>query len=356
MKHQKEFLSKSMDRIFLSTEKLGFWDDKNSRIHSRLDCTKDWEWEVNPDPSDRYGVFTISLILLAKFQHGLDISAYEAKITAYLNYIKGEILSYEKSNITYGAFNALVLGQLLFENQGYDFKKEIQASYQLLKNQISVISNNEDSLALIGLSLYYKHINNDKEVLKYIERLVESLLGSQNTKGFFLTGDIRGVYHQRTMYTLWGLAFASDITHKKEIKLAIEKSIQHVWDFRRDGKDNAFLWHPLVYNSRKKSKIPLPILSPVSVNYLFECHQTFFANAVSFYQYFYKTEKFSDYRYKALDWIFGENRMKTNLVEITKIDIPARIMSRKGELFIKNNYFKGSYEVGSYIFALAVKD
>ena len=176
MKDQKEYLSKSLDRIFLTTEKLGFWDDKNSRIHSRLDCTTAWEWEVNPDPSDRYGVFTISLILLAKFQHGLDISLYETKINSYLKYIKGEILSYKKSNITYGAFNALVLGQLLFENQGCDFKNEIQSSYKLLKKQVGVISDNEDSLALIGLSLYYKHINNDKVVLEYIESLVKSLL------------------------------------------------------------------------------------------------------------------------------------------------------------------------------------
>ncbi len=221
---------------------------------------------------------------------------------------------------------------------------------------ISAISNNEDSLALIGLSLYYKHLNKDKDILKYVENLVKSLLDSQNDKGFFLTGDIRAVYHQRTMYTLWGLAFASDITKKQEIKSAIEKSIQHVWEFRRDGKDDAFLWHPLIYNTRRKSKIPLPILSPISVNYLFECHQTFFANAISFYQFFYETDKFSDYRLKALAWIFGKNRIKTNLVDITKIDIPARIMSRKGDLIIKNNNFKGSYEVGSYIFALAAKD
>ena len=194
MKNQSEYLSKSLDRIFLSTEKLGFWDDKNSRIHSRLDCTTDWKWKYNPDPSDRYGVFTISMILLAKFQHGLDISSYESKILAYLNYIKDEILAYKKSNITYGAFNALVLGQLLFEKQGCDFKNEIRSSYQLLENEIPFISNNEDSLALIGLSLYYKKINKDKNVLKYVNNLVESLLSSQNEKGFFLTGDIRGVY------------------------------------------------------------------------------------------------------------------------------------------------------------------
>ena len=53
-----------------------------------------------------------------------------------------------------------------------------------------------------------------------------------------------------------------------------------------------------------------------------------------------------------MEWIFGENRINEDLVSITKIDIPTRIMSRKGQLYINNNDFKGSYEVGSYVFAL----
>lgn len=352
MKKQKEYLSKGIDRIFISTDKLGFWDDKNSRIHSRIDFSKDWDWKVNPDMSDRYGVFTITMILLAKLLHDLDISKYESKIISYLIYIKDHISGYSKSNVTYGAFNALVIGQILFKDKGQNFEKEILNSYRDLRKEMPSISNNEDSLVLIGLSLYYKNMNEDEEIGEYIKALVQSLLSSQNDKGFFLTGDIRAVYHQRTMYTLWGLAFASMITHKGEIKSAIEKSIQYVWDQRRDGKDNAFLWHPLIYNIRKKSTFPIPMVSPTSVNYLFECHQTFYANAISFYQYFYKTNKFSIYKEKAMEWIFGKNRINKNLVSITKLNIPTRIMSRKGEIKIKNNNFKGSYEVGSYVFAL----
>ncbi len=354
MKKQKEYLSKGIDRIFLSTEELGFWDNNNSRIHSRLDFSKDWNWVVNPDMSDRYGIFTITMILLAKLHHELDISQYESKIISYLNYIKNHISGYKKSDVTYGAFNALVLGQIIYGDKGQNFKDEILVTYKFLINQMPCITNNEDSLVLIGLSLYYRYVDKEEEILYYIETLVKSLLKSQNNNGFFLTGDIRAVYHQRTMYTLWGLAFASSITHKRKIRSAIETSIQYIWNNRRDGKDNAFLWHPLIYNIRKKSSIPLPIISPLSVNYLFECHQTFFANAISFYQYFYLTTKFSNYRQKAMEWIFGENRIKKDLVLITQLDIPIRIMSRKGDIIIKNNNFKGSYEIGSYIFALAV--
>jgi len=354
MKKQKEYLFQGMDRIFRSTDELGFWDEKKSRIHARLVFSKDWDWEVGSDETDRYGLFTITMILQAKVHHDLDITIYESKIIAYLNYIKEQISGFKKSDITYGAFNALVLGQILFEDKGQNFKNELFSTFQFLKNSMPSIRNNEDSLALIGLSQYYNQVHKDKEVFNYIKNLVVSILKSQNDNGFFLTSDTRAVYHQRTMYTLWGLAFASTVTHKPEIKLAIERSIQYVWNYRRDGKDNAFLWHPLIFIIKTKYDIPVPVVSPKSVNYLFECHQTFFANAVNFYQYFYQTSKFSDYRQLALEWIFGDNRIKKNLVSISKLNIPTRIMTRKGKLFLKNNNFKGSYEIGSYIFSLSV--
>jgi hypothetical protein len=356
MKKQNIYLTQALERIFLSTEHIGFWDEKNSCIHSKLIFDKKWNWTVSSDTSDRYGVFTITMILLAKFINNLNISKYESKIILYLDYIKNNISNYKKSDITYGAFNALVLGQILFEDDGKNYKSELLNTYQFLKKEINSITNNEDALVLIGLNLYYKYINKDKDVLSYIEVLVESLLNTQSKKGFFLTGDIRAVYHQRAMYTLWGLSFSSLHTHKDEIKIAIEKSINYIWFNRRDGKDNAFIWHPLFYIIKTRSNLFLPIISPYSANYLFECHQTFFANAIAFYQNFYKTTKFTEYKQKALDWIFGVNRIKEDIISITKLNIPTRIMSRKGKLNIKNNNFIGSYEIGSYIFALSNKN
>jgi len=152
---------------------------------------------------------------------------------------------------------------------------------------------------------------------------------------------------------LWGLTFASINTHNAKIKLAIEKSLEYIWNNRRDKKDNAFIWHPLFYIIKTKSRIYFPIISPKSVRYLFECHQTFFANAITFYQHFYQTIKYSDYKQKVLEWIFGKNRIKKNLSEITGIGIAARIMDTSGNLFIQGQQFKGSYEIGSYILALS---
>lgn len=353
MKNRSKYLAQALNRIFLDIEHLGFWDANNTRIHSKLIFDNNMNWTVSSDTSDRYGVFTITMILLSKIFNDLDISKYESKIISYLIYIKNKILNYSKSDITYGAFNALVLGQILFPEKGEDCKVELLKTYQFLKKEMNSITNNEDALALIGLNLYYKNLNKDKDVLNYIEVLVESLLKKQNKNGFFLTGDIRAVYHQRIMYTLWGLAFASINTHKDKIKLAIEKSLEYIWNNRRDKKDNAFIWHPLFYIIKTKSRIYFPIISPKSVRYLFECHQTFFANAITFYQHFYQTIKYSDYKQKVLEWIFGKNRIKKNLSEITGIGIAARIMDTSGNLFIQGQQFKGSYEIGSYILALS---
>jgi len=353
MKKQNEYLKLAIKRVFTSTQHLGFWDEKKSRIHSKLIFDENWNWKVSSDYSDRYGVFTVTMILLAKYLNNLDISKYESKIMAYLDYIKKNISTYKLSVVTYGAFNALVLGQLLYGSKGEDYSDEIRTSYLSLKKAINVITNNEDALVLIGLNLYYKYMNKDEDILNYISRLVQSLLITQSKKGFFLTGDIRAVYHQRTMYVLWGLAFSSLNVFSKEIKVAIERTINYVWKYRRDGKDNAFIWHPFVYLIKTKFNLILPIISPYSGEYLFECHQTFFVNAIIFYQQFYDNTKFTEYIKKAMDWIFGENRIGRDLVTLTNIGVPTRIVSRKGELFIKNNNFKGSYEIGSYIFALS---
>ena len=163
---------------------------------------------------------------------------------------------------------------------------------------------------------------------------------------------LRLFHHQRVMYTIWGLFIASENYLPQKIKTASETILEYIWLFCKDGKDDAFLWHPKLYFAKTSLGFSIPIFLPKSAAYLFECHQTFFANAIKLYQTIFSTNKFDEYQKKSLDWIFGQNRIKTNLVEITKINIPARIMTINGKLFVKGQNFKGSYEIGSYILAL----
>ena len=90
-----------------------------------------------------------------------------------------------------------------------------------------------------------------------------------------------------------------------------------------------------------------------STKYLFECHQTFFANTINFFNHRFGDSFFIEERDKAINWIFGENRMGLNLTEVTKLGIPFRIMTTDNKLFVEHENYKGSYEIGSYILALS---
>ena len=341
----------AINKLFTDVSKIGFWDSQNNRIHSKIEHDNSWNWVVSSDTTDRYGVFAISLILASKLLFDIDLNKYERRITAYLQYIKDHVSNLPKSTITYGAFNALVFGRILYNDKSFD--SSINYCINYITDKIKVIKDNHDSLFLIGLSSYLEHIDFREDIFHYHNKIVQDLLSCQTKNGYFLTGDIRAFHHQRTMYTLWGLCFASQQYNNEKIKNAVERSLEHVWNFRRDGKDNAFLWHPTFYFLKKRSGITIPVFIPRSSKYLYECHQTFFANTVKMYKYFFNSNKFNYEKEAALKWIFGDNRIDVDLRNVTGIDLPARIMTTDGKMIVPNNRFKGSYEIGSYIFSLA---
>ena len=341
----------AINKLFRDTSKIGFWDSENNRIHSKLEHDGNWNWVVSSDSTDRYGVFAISLILAAKLLYDIDLKNYQRKILSYIKYINVNVFNWPKSTITYGAFNALVFSRILYNDKSLD--NSINYCIDYIMQKIKVIIDNHDSLFLMGLSSYLKHIESRDDVFHYQNHVVNDLLSCQTENGYFMTGDIRAFHHQRTMYTLWGLCFASQQYNNEIIKKSIEKSLKYVWGFRRDVKDNAFLWHPKFYYVKKRSGIIIPVFIPKSSKYLYECHQTFFANAIKMYKYFFKSNKYDNEKNASLNWIFGENRMGVDLRKVTGIDLPARIMTIDGNFIVPKNKFKGSYEVGSYVFALA---
>lgn len=351
-------LVNSLEILFRNKEDLGFWDEQSRRIISRIEFNKNFEWQISSAPdSDRYGTFTLTCILLSKKLFNLDTSKYDHKIKAYLNYIFNNIDNYNISTITYGAFNALLIGNEIYDLKIPTFTEKIKTTYNLLTKKIPKIQNNEFSLVLIGLSIYLKEIDNNQQVQNYINHLVKNLLNSQNNEGFFITGDLRGNYHQRTMYTLWGLAFASEVCESDPIKIAIKKTLSSIWENRRDReKDNGFIWHPALYLIKNKYGLLVPIISFKSSKYLFECHQTFFSNSVYLYQHFFEKDFYQIEGEKSLQWIFGENRIKKSLITLTKIGIPSRVLDFEGNLYIEGQNFKGSYEIGSFILALSRKN
>ncbi len=355
--NRTQYLILALDRLFTSIKKNGFWDDERQRIHGRLNCDANWAWKVDKDLSDRYGVFALSMLFFAKRINSLDTKKYDEKILNYLQHIEREIGSYSKSTLTYGAWTSLVLGKELYPN--VVSAKVISQCFDRIMKGDNAITDNQDALFFIGVSHYLKALakEGNKDVFvsaqERVRSLARKLLDSQDKDGFFQTGDLRALHHQRTLYVLWGLMAISEHMFKAEIKTAVEKSIEYLWNNRREKQDGGFLWHPSFYWVKSRFQIKVPAWLPKSTNYFFECHQTFFANTIILYQHFYETCKYENEKMLALNWIFGKNRINKNLTEATGLDIPSRIMTKDGRLFVEGNAFKGSYEVGSYIFALS---
>ena len=352
--NSKKDLDNALDTIFRNIPDIGFWDAKNKWISEKLANDKNWNWKSINSNSHRYGLFTLSMILLSKDLYSLDTEKYDEKIVDFIYWVYNNLYTLETTELTYGALTSVILGKKLYNMDDLELDIIEQSLTKAYKN-IFPFFDNQNSLILIA-SKYFLDLKESKEQKDNLKKLTGLILSSKNNSAYFETGDIRANYHQRIMYSLWALAFASNYYAHDEIKTTMEDIIRYVWDKRRDKKDNAFLWHPSFYFIKYKNGIKIPVYNPKSAKYLFECHQTFFANSINFYQKFFNSDLFQKEKEKALEWITGNNRIHKNLNDVTGIDIPVRIMHLNGNLFIDGQQFIGSYEIGSLILSLANKN
>lgn len=343
-------LDNAIDIIFKDASDTGFWDVENKWISEKLTNDNKWNWKSIKSKSHRYGLFTLSMILISKDLYYLDTTRYDEKIVDFIYWIYNNLDKLETTELTYGALTSVILGKKLYNLADLNLEIIENSLVKAYKN-IFPFFDNQNSLILIA-SKYFLDQQENREQLNNLKRLTDLILLSKNNSAFFETGDIRANYHQRIMYSLWALSLASNYYARDEIKTVMEDTISYVWENRRDKKDNAFLWHPSFYFIKYKNGVRIPVYNPKSAKYLFECHQTFFANSVNFYQNFFNTDKFQTEKVKALEWITGKNRIDKNLNDVTGIGIPIRIMHLNGNLFIDGQQFIGSYEIGSLILSL----
>lgn len=342
--------------IFETKNNIGFWDKEQNKIIESLIFDEKWNYQFCDSSQSRYGLFALSNILLAKHLFQLNTDLHDEKIIKYILKINSHISNYSKSELTYGGLACLILAYKMYNLPDINIG-EIGKVFDKTLDSVFESYDNQDSLILIA-GKYLSEISPDLKRLQKLKSLSDRYLNSQNKTGYFETGDIRAVYHQRNMYVLWGLIFASYFYTERaeEIKNAVIKCLNWVWDNNRDKSDDAFHWHPAFYWIRNKYKIKIPILNIKSSKFLFECHQTFFANAINFYQMRFSSFEFKEKKESAIEWIFGKNRFKKDLTKIDGRTLPIRIIDLYGNTFIKGQQFKGSYEIGSYILALAAEN
>lgn len=342
--------------LFDSNNEVNFWDGKQNKIIESIVYDKNWNFRKKDSSNSRYGLFTLSMVLIAKDLFNLHTEPYDENIIRYVSHIKNNFLKYSKSDLTYGGLTSLILANKLYNLPDINLIHTSKTFDSTLENVIKDCDN-QDSLILIA-GKYLNDIYPDEERLQKLKFLTDRYLKSQNKTGYFETGDLKAIYHQRNMYILWGLIYASYFYSEKneEINESVTKTLDWVWKNNRDKQDDAFHWHPPYYWIMNKKGINVPIINIKSSKYLFECHQTFFANAINFYQKRFNSFEFKLKKELAMDWIFGKNRIRKDLTTINGIGLPIRIMDLDGNIFIRGQKFKGSYEVGSYLLALAAEN
>ena len=350
----KDNLNNALEIIFKDSTEVGFWDSRNNWISEKIINDKDWNWQHVDCDSHRYGLFTLGMILLSKDLYNLDTNKYDDKICAFIHWIYNNLEKLSVSELTYGGLLSVILGKKLYQPDNLEFDV-IETLLTKTYNKIIPLFDNQNSLSLIA-SKYFLDQKKSEKQLDELKKLTDIILSSKNNSYFFETGDIRAIYHQRIMYPLWGLLFASSYYASEQIKGIVEDTLHYVWDKRRNKEDNAFLWHPSFYTIKYKKGIKIPVYNPKSAKYLFECHQTFFANSVNFYQSFFNSSLLQLEKEKTMEWIWGNNKINRDLCDVTGIGIPARIIDLKGNLLIDNQQFIGSYEIGSLILALAAQN
>ena len=353
MEH-KNHQDSALEIIFRDSAITGFWDSHNKYISEKIVTDREWYWQGLNSGSHRYGLFTLSMILLSKDLYDLDTIKFDEKIVDFIYWTYNNLRRLTTSELTYGGLLSVILGKKLYRINEFELDV-IEDVLTKAYNNIIPFTDNQNSLILIA-SKYFLDQKKDDEQLSKLKKLTSIILSSKKKSAFFETGDIRAIYHQRIMYTLWGLLFASNYYSSDQIKATAEDILKYVWNKRRDKKDNAFFWHPSFYIINYKNKIKIPIYNPKSARYLFECHQTFFANSINFYQKFFESSFYEEEKEKAMEWIWGNNRINKDLNDVTGIGIPARIMDLKGNLLISGQQFIGSYEIGSFILALAAQN
>jgi len=354
----QKYADLAINCVFRKEEEIGFWS-KERNLLARLDLKGNYDstftFKRGID-THRYVGFALAGIMDWRFSN-FGSEQFDIKIKQALDYLTQEILNNKDKYPIYAVaplIKALVQASSLF---GKTHLNKAESIFDLYTGRVS-FGHPEDSLFLFGVAYLYEQTKEDKYA-QVIEIGYKKILDKQNKAGLFeYDNKLTTLYHQNQMYTLWGLFHAHRALNKPNENLnALEKTLQFIIEYRK-LKYSEFIWcnpniikktvHNLAYLLRVQKSCP-------SYKLLFECHQTFFFNAVDYYYQAGGTNpKYKNIALSAMAWIFGHNKLGRNLVDITGIGVPARFITNKEQLMVPGQNFKGIYEIGSYLSALSM--
>jgi len=351
--------------LFRPTTADGFWDAEEGKIVRALRYRLvDGEPEWTPDDSNewRYAPFALAGVLRWRTS-AIGDGRYDERIRRALGYFADRL----DESQTREAMPSYGLGPLIaaFAMAARVFNGPDEPEFLPLARELYEYTrarfefdHAEDSLVLYGWSYLYETAPAE-DLLADIQNAMWTVNERLTPEGLLAFDNGTTRRHQNQMYALWGLCRAVTVTGATGYLDTVERVLEYTVDNRmRD--DGGVIWEDVSPGTRLAGTFDKFVSGrPPYWEYFYECHQTFLTNAVAHY---YEAGGENDYDAvvrTAMAWIYGANERGVDLVDRAGNGVPMRHLTADGRIDepyfvdgVRDQRYKGAYEVGSYIMAL----
>lgn len=353
----RSYLGEALECLFRPTGENGFWDPNEGKIVRALDYTFEdgnLTWTLDDSTQWRYAPFGLMGVMHWRNSE-LGSARFDEKIKRTLTYFTEQMedASDTSSMPSYGKgplIMAFAVAADVFGDEQY------AATARNLYERTAAatdFTHAEDSLLPFGWSYLFEHTNDDA-IADDIQNALWTLNERLSSEDLFEFENPTARRHQNQMYTLWGLCRAIEVTDSQGFLATAERVLDYTIEHRmRD--DGAFLWQDVPRSQRSRAAVAKQLGvedRPPHWDFLYECHQTFFVNAVEQYYRAGGSKNYDAAVHRAMEWIYGTNSMDIDLVEYCGLGVPMRFMTVDERMDVPDQMYKGSYEIGSYILAL----
>jgi hypothetical protein len=349
-------LNAALDCLFRPVKDNGFWDEEDGKIIRALNYTignQVLTWTPDDTVQWRYAPFATMGVMRWRAS-ALANGRYDSKIRRQLEYFAERVANEETLDAmpSYGIGPLLVAFSLAGET--LDEPRYTSTARRLYEYSIERFdfTNAEDSLLVFGWAHLYDS-DPDERLRTDIAEALWTINERLTREGLFRFENSTTRRHQNQMYTLWGLCEGIRVTDVRGYLDSAEQVLDYTIEHRmRD--DGAFIWEDVPYRRHLKHAATKRLgRRPPHWDFLYECHQTFFVNAVMSYYRAGGTRNYDREVREAMSWIYGNNSLGMNLVDLSRIGVPMRQMTVCERMDVPDQMYKGTYEIGSYIMALA---
>jgi hypothetical protein len=380
-------LREGLDCLFRPTSQNGFWHAGKERFVRALE----YEVRGDPDPNEygagpdrrgplpldwsvddtnqwRYAPFAL-LGAMHWRDSPLGTDEYDPQLRAELDFFArqvsddatlAEVPSYGVGPLIDAFARA---GQVFDGDESADGRPYTAVAWDLYRHSTEAFdfSHAEDSLLPFGwATLWDVTAEGDdapaaadrEELLAAVDDALWTVNDRVSWEGLFDFDNGTTRRHQNQMYALWGLCRAIRVTDRPGYLDTVERVLDYTVEHRMRS-DGAFLWEDVSRLKQARFELLRRLgWRPPHWDFLYECHQTFFVNAVAEYYAAGGQGSYDREVRRAMGWVFGNNQFGTDLTGLSGIGVPMRQLTVDGRIDVPDQQYKGSYEVGSFLLAL----